>query len=213
MDYYTPIMSTNSSEPVFIKEPIAKEKVYSMWLAQLDRIEQSTISNDFEDRDRASENAMDIGFRLFPIIDSIALNLLGKLNGRKYLKRLGYSSKESDMIYTMFRNGMMHGRNPYRVEYDDGEVSWGLMSSSGSSGIVPHFPGYTDPKNPQFNHPADKAFTYTKLSEGLYHASLSLTSFLSHIRYDLIERQKNDERDTIEFIVGQKIKGKTPTIK
>lgn len=201
------------SEPKFLKKPYPKDKVYDMWLAQLDAIERSTISLKSEDEDRAFENSMDIGFRLFPLIDSVSLNLLGKLNGRKYLEKLGYSSMESDMIYSMFRNGMLHGRNPYKFEFDDGEISWELLSSSGSSGFIPHFPGYIDKDNTEFNHPADSAFTYDKLDEGKFHASLSLDSLVSHIRYDLVERKKNDKRETIRFIVGQKIDGKVPKIK
>lgn len=204
-------MRDNLSDPIFIKKSFPKDTVYSMWLSQLDAIERSTIASSFEDREKASKNSLDIGFKLFPIIDSISLNLFEKLNGRKYLKKIGYSSMESDMIYSMFRNGFAHGRNPYTFEFDDGEISWGLMSSSGSSGFVPHFPGYFDKTNPEFNMPADKAFTFTKLSKGQYHASLSLSSLLTHIRHDLTERQKADKRMTIEFVVGQKIKGKTPT--
>ena len=200
-------------DPVFLKENIPKDKVYSMWLAKLDQIEKSTISLSKDDMDTASENALDIGFKIFPIIDSIALNLLGKSNGRKYLESLGYTDKESYMIYAIFRNGILHTTNPYRFEFEDGVISWGLMSSSGSSGFVPHFPGYVDENDPLLSHPADKAFTFTKLTEGVFHATLSLDVLVAHIQYDIKKRQKEDTRDNIEFVTGQKIEGKAPTLK
>ena len=199
-------------EPNFIKESTPKNKVYSVWLAQLDKIESSTISVDFDDRSRASDNSMDIGFKLFPIIDSISLNLLGKPNGRKYLEALGYSDTESYMMFAIFRNGILHTTNPYRFEFEDGFVTWGLMSSSGSSGFVPHFPGYTDKNDPSFNVPADKAFTFTKLGERQFHASLSLDGLVAHIRHDLTERQKREDRVNIDFVIGQKMDGKVPSL-
>ncbi len=205
----------NLNDHEFIKQPIDKDKVYSIWLSILSKIEQSTIHTGTTEKDYrdASENSMDIGYRLFPLIDSISLNLLGSLSGRKYLKKLGYSSMESDMIYSMFRNGFLHGINPYRFKFTDGEISWGLSSSSGSGGFTPHFPGYTDELNPEHNLPADKAFSYIKLDEGLFHASLSLDNLVAHIKYDLTERQKTDNRKTINFVIGQKINQKTPRIK
>lgn len=205
-------MNDINPEPVFIREPFPKDKVYSMWLAKLDGIEKSTIAVDRKDIERASENSMDIGFKLFPIIDSISLNLLGKPNGRKYLEDLGYSDTESYMMYAIFRNGILHTTNPYSFEFEDGVVSWGLMSSSGSSGFVPHFPGYTNEDDPSLSIPADKAFTFTKLGNREFHVSLSLDSLVAHIRHDLTERQKNDNRDKIDFIVGQKMAGKVPSL-
>lgn len=205
-------MSDTTSEPEFITESLPKEKVYAMWLAQLEKIEGSTIAVDFEDRNRASENSMDIGFKLFPIVDSISLNLLGKPSGRKYLETLGYSGAESYMMYAIFRNGLLHTANPYRFEFEDGIVSWGLMSSSGSSGFVPHFPGYFNEDNPEFNVPADKAFTYIKLGDGAFHASLSLDGLVAHVKHDLIERKKNDKNVSINFVIGQKMSGKVPKV-
>lgn len=203
-------MCNNSSEPVFIKEQFPKEAIYSMWLTQLDKIESSTIAIDFEDRNRAIENSMDIGFKLFPIIDSISLNLLGKPNGRKYLEALGYSGRESYMIFAIFRNGILHTTNPYRFEFLDGVVTWGLMSSGGSSGFVPFYPGYADEKNPSFNVSADKAFTFIKLGEGQFHASLSLDVLVAQIKHDLMERQKRDDGASVDFVIGQKIDGNVP---
>lgn len=197
-------------EPDFIKEPFPKDKVYSVYLSQLDTIERSTISSDVKDQDRAIENSMDIGFKLFPIIESISLNILGKRNAREYLKKLGYSGMESDIMYSMFRNGMLHTTNPYELKFENGVVSWGLMSSSGSGGFPPHFPGYKNVDNPELNRPSDKAFTYERLSNGDFHASLSLSSLLAQIRYDLTERLKNDKRDKIEIVVGQRINHKIP---
>ena len=154
----------------------------------------------------ASDNALDIGFKLFPIIDSISFNLYGK-NGRYYLKKLGYTDLEADLMYSMFRNGQLHNANTYRLVYDDGEISWALSSSSGSGGFVPHNPGYNSVEYPEDNMPADKAFEFESI-DGEYYASLSLNQLASHVRYDLEKRKAEDMRDEIDFIVGQRLAGK-----
>lgn len=198
--------------PIFIKELLPKDRVYGMWLSQLEKMERSTIYSSIEDRDQALENSMDIGYKLFPLIDSVALNLLGKPNGRKYLEALGYSEKESFMMYAMFRNGILHTTSPYTFRFENGEISWGLMSSSGSSGFLPHFSGYSSPENPELDIPADKAFTYDKLGDNVYHASLSLDGLVAHIKHDLTERQKQDQRREVEFVTGQQVDAEVPSI-
>ena len=199
-------------EPVFIMKSLPKEKVYSVLLSQLNEIENSTISIDEKNIERATNNSMGIGFKLFPLIDSIALTLFKKTSGRYYLKKLGYSREVVQMIYSVFRNGIIHTLKPYRFEYKDGVITWGLSSSSGSSGFSPYDPGYIDIKNPEFNIPADTAFNYHKFSNSSFHASLSLNILVAQIKYDLNIRQKDDERDLIDIVVGQKINGKIPTL-
>lgn len=113
-------------------------------------------------------------------------------------------------MYIIFRNGLSHGTNPRHSVYDDGEISWGLMSGSGSSGFPRHFPGYIDEENPKYNVPGDKAFSYVMLSKGAYHASLSLDSLVAHVKYDLEQRRTLDKRKKIQFVVGQRINSKLP---
>lgn len=198
-------------EPEDIREPIDKNKVYQVFLEQLNMIERSTISVDETDRDRARENSLDLGFKLFPIIESVAMNIAGKTT-RAYLKELGYSKTEANLMHSIFRNGLLHNFNPFHCIYNDGEISWGLMSSSGSSGFVPHFPGYKS-DDEKYSMPADKAFAYEKIGEGQVHASLSLDALVSHIRYDLNERLKKDTRATIDLVVGKRFFEKMPTVK
>ena len=128
------------STPEFIKKELSKDDVYDMWLSQIDNLERSTISHSIEDR-TALDNSLNLGFQLFSIIDSVSYNLFGK-NGRHYLKELGYTDQGADLIFTIFRNGQMHNTQSYKLVYEDGEITWGLMSGSGSGGFTPHFPGY-----------------------------------------------------------------------
>lgn len=194
----------NLAKVEFVTTPFPKDEVYNMWLAQIDKIERSTISTGPGDT-TASDNALDIGFKLFPIIDSVSFNLYGK-NGRHYLKKLGYSDLDADLMYSMFRNGQLHNANTYRLVYDDGEISWALSSSSGSGGFTPHDPGYIDQENPEDNVPADSAFDFENIG-GTYYASLSLNRLTSHVKYDLEKRKAEDSRDEINFIVGQRVDG------
>lgn len=199
------ICSKPDQRPEFIRRALQKDEAYNMWLAQIDKIERSTISTSAGDM-VASDNALDVGFKLFPLIDSVSFNLFNK-NGRYYLKKLGYTDLEADLMYSMFRNGQLHNTGSYRLKFDDGEIGWGLLSSSGSGGFTPHHPGYTDKEHPEDNIPADKAFEYVKLGDE-YHASLQLDRLAMHVKYDLEQRKVADERDQIDFIIGQKINGK-----
>jgi hypothetical protein len=196
----------DSEKPTFVRKALPKDEVYDMWLAQIDKIESSTISTNSDDM-VAVDNSLNVGFRLFPIIDSVSFNLFGK-NGRHYLKKLGYSDLEADLMYSMFRNGQLHNTSTYRLVYDDGEIGWGLMSSSGSGGFTPHDPGYVSEEYPEDNIPADKAFEYKAFEGNVYHASLQLDRLAMHVKYDLEQKKAADTREEIEFIIGQRIKGK-----
>ncbi len=200
-----------SSEKIFIKKFYPKEKVYAIWLSQLDKMENSTIYSNVEDRSEALENSLDIVFKLFPIIDSISLNLFSGKSGRKYLKKLGYTPKESQIIYDIFRNGVLHTLSPYTLKYNDGVIICGISSSCGSSGFTTHFPGYHDSKDAKFDKPPDKAFTYAKLKNGLYAAHLSLSVLVAHIRYDLLKRKEEDTRETVEIVIGKTLDQPIPS--
>ena len=201
------------STPEFIKKELLKEDVYDMWLSQIDNLERSTISQSSEDR-TAVDNSLSLGFQLFPIIDSVSYNLFGK-NGRHYLKKLGYTDQEADLIFTIFRNGQIHNTQNYKLVYDDGEITWGLMSGSGSGGFTPHFPGYISEDFPEDNLPPNSAFEYKKFgNQGneppIYRAMLQLDRLAAHIRHDLHQRKANDTRKHIDFIIGQRVEGVVP---
>jgi hypothetical protein len=195
--------------PELVYQPLPKNQVYDMWLVQLDRIEKSTLSKGAGDTN-ATDNALDMGFKLFPIIESISQTLLGK-NGRHYLKSLGYSDQDADMIFRIFRNGHAHGGTNRRLVYDDGkDVNWAMFSSSGSGGFRPHDPGYTSEAFPEDNMPAEKAFEYVGFKDGSAWANLTLDRLAAHIKYDLERRKKADKRKEIDFIVGEKVAGNRP---
>lgn len=209
-ELYKCIRKCNCQDPEFISEPKPASEIYSKLISQLNRLESSTITSDPSNIDVASTNSIEIGFKLFPILEFISYNLLNKRNPRDYLKTLDYSGIEADLMISMFRNGLLHNINPHRFVYEDGEVDWGLMSSSGSGGFRPHYPGFEDKDNPGNNIPADKAFTYEKLSDGSFHASLSLDRLVAHIKYDLEQRKITERRSAIDYIVGLRFASKVP---
>lgn len=182
-------------EQEFVRKPFPKDDVYDRWLGMLDKIEQSTISTSSEDRD-AVERSLEIGYKLFPIIDSISFTLFDK-NGRHYLKQLGYSDAEADVAYKSLRNGLLHNASARRLFYEDGEVQWSIFSSSGSGGFTPHHSGddYFD---------ADKGIEYFKIGEE-YFIWITYDRLVSHIRHDLLQRKSDDDRTSIDLIIGEKI--------
>jgi len=190
------VLSVMDDEQEFVRKPFPADDVYDRWLGMLDKIEQSTISTSSEDRD-AVERSLEIGYKLFPIIDSISFTLFDK-NGRHYLKQLGYSDAEADVAYKSLRNGLLHNTSAKRLFYEDGEVQWSIFSSSGSGGFTPHHPGddYFD---------ADKGIEYFKIGE-VYYIWITYDRLVSHIRHDLLQRKSQDTRITIDQIIGEKIK-------
>ncbi len=180
--------------PEFVTKDFTKDVVYDQWLNKLQKIEESTISTGDEDT-RATDNSLDIGYKLFPIIDSIGMTLL-KGNGRKYLKKLGYTDAEADITYRALRNGILHGTSPRRLVYEDGEVSWSIFSSSGSGGFVPHHPG-------DEYSPPDKGIDYFQTANGEYMIWIFYDKLVMHIKYDIEKRKGEDNSDTISLVVGE----------
>lgn len=175
----------------------------------LDKIEKSTIPISHKDIERASEESMECIFKLFPIIESISQTLFNSRDGgRAYLKKLGYLKEESNLIYNIFRNGIMHSLKPYIFKYKDGELSWGYGSSSGSGGFRPYYPGYVDSVDSKHNISPEKAFFCVELSKGFFHADLSIDRLVAQIKYDLKERKEKDKRKKINVIVGVKMNKK-----
>lgn len=199
------------SSVVFIKETLPVTRAYAMWFARLEWLKNSTIADDFDSREIASGNSMNLGFMLFPILESICINLLGKNNTRDYFKELGYTGVEADLINLIFRNGLLHSGNPKTLVYDDGKIVWGLMSTSGSGGFMPYDPGYTNKDDPSYNLPGERAFSYEKIGK-IFHASLSLDRLVAHVEYDLKQRQSTETRKIIQFVVGQRMDGNLPQV-
>ncbi|HEX6752496.1 MAG TPA: hypothetical protein VF093_02760 [Solirubrobacterales bacterium] len=176
---------------------MSKDSVYDGWLIQIDSLEQSTRSLSAHD-DQASDNALRIGFQLFPVIDSVAYNLFEE-SGPRYLEELGYSTRDARLIFKVFRNGQLHNALTHRLAYEDGEVIWSMSSSAGSGDWRPHVEG------------VDRPFVYEwNDKNGVGHAYLRLSGLASQVRKDLEQRKSADGRDEVPFIVGQKLSGKAP---
>lgn len=183
--------------PEFVWHCVSKGSFYDAWLSQIDSLERSTRSLSAEDK-HASENALALGFRLFPIIDSVSYNLF-ESGGRRYLRELGYSRRDADLIFSMFRNGQLHNALTHRLQYEDGEVIWSISANSGSGDWRPHSEG--------FDHP----FFYEWDEEsGVGRAFLQLTRLAAQVRLDLEQRKSVDSREEIPSIVGRKLTGKAP---
>ena len=75
--------------PDYIWEEKPKEKVYQMLNAQINNLEKSTIISEENGSQNASENSIDMGFKLFPILETISTSIVGKTNTRDYLEELG----------------------------------------------------------------------------------------------------------------------------
>jgi hypothetical protein len=163
----------------FIFRPVAKDKVYDYWLNRVDVIEALTVNSKPAD-------TLDIGYLLFPLIDSISYTLFGS-SARKYLKELKIS--HPDLVYTMFRNGLLHNMSSYKLEYSDGEVYAALMSSGGTGGFRQFNPGSTSDDFPAFNIPPEKVFEYVDAKDGTMHAMLQLDRLAALVRHDLIIRK------------------------
>lgn len=188
---------TATQSPEFVWRHVSKDSFYDAWLSQIDSLEDSTRSLSAEDK-RASENALALGFRLFPIIDSVSYNLFGK-GGRRYLRELGYSRRDADLIFSIFRNGQIHNALAHQLQYEDGQVIWAMSASAGSGDWRPHIEGI------------DQAFSYEWSEESeTGQAFLHLTRLAAQIRHDLEQRKSTDPRQEIPLIVGQKIPRKVP---
>lgn len=177
-----------------------------MWLQQIDDIEKSTIGVMGEDKTKES---LDIGYRLFPLIDSISITLFNS-GGKKYLKELGISHPY--LVYTMFRNGILHKMSNYRLVYDDGEIGWATFSSSGTGGFIPYDEGYVSTEYPETNMPAEVVFEYKQLGNGECRAWLFLDRLAAQIRHDLKKRKLADKRTHLSIVTGKRIHGKKPSI-
>ena len=174
-----------------------KDEVYDEWLKAIDSLEQTSRSTSVDDH-IAPENALNIGFRLFPIIDSVSFNLFGG-NGRRYLEELGYSPQEADLIFLMFRNGQLHNTRTHSLAYEDGEVIWSMSSDSGSGNWRPHIEEFDKPFNYEWDGETETG-----------HAYLRLSGLAAQVRKDLEQRKGSDERDEIPSIVGKRMKGDAP---
>ncbi len=186
----------------FITKTTAKDQVYEFWLTRIDLIEKTTIGKD------TSTASLDIGFFLFPLIESISYTLFNS-GGRKYLEELGVS--HPDLVYKMFRNGLTHNMSSYRLSYGDGDVHASLFSSGGSGGFIPYDKGYTSEEYPEDNMPAETVFEYKIREDGYNTAWLMLDRLTAQIRHDLHKRKIADDRESIELIIGKVIDGDMPS--
>ena len=194
----------NKNEFIFTEKP--KEEAYNHWLAKIERIERFTMESSHPG------DSIDIGFFLFPAINSISSNLGYSLRG--YLRELGLSKRDAHLICEIFRNGLLHNYGNHRLVFDDEEsITWGMFSSGGSGGFRAYNPGYTSDEYPEDNLPPDRIFVYEEIDKEGEHvmATLYLDRLAALVRYDLEQRRVSDQRTTIPLIVGKRVKGKRPT--
>jgi len=178
----------------YLHETRASHDLYGMWIKDIDLIDRVLTVLPNENQDDVRELSKRVAVLLFPIIESISINIFqGGL--RKYLKELDYSSKEADLISKMFRNGFSHYNRAMRLEYEDGIVMADWHSVSGSSGLLQAH--------------SRKAFTYYK-SGDCNRACLELHWFATQVKTDLESRLEGEEPFQVNYVIGQKIEGTRP---
>jgi hypothetical protein len=186
-------------KPTFLRERITSDDFYEGILVRIASIEELLRPP----RAGKIRDSLRIVFEVFPLLEYISYCLFYK-SGRHYLEKLGYSRRESDVMYRMFRNGHAHGLGPYSLEYLDGNVTWELSSGSGSGPPLPYDPGFVNEDHPENNLLSEKVFEYVRLPDNSYHASLKVDRLLAQLRYD-IDKRKQGEPGYVEIIIGQKI--------
>lgn len=192
------------TQPVFIYHTISRPDFYEGILQRVSHIEELLLIT----ADRRIGSSLRIVYELFPLIETIAINLFPGRSSRHYLEKLGYSRREADILIRMFRNGHAHNGSTYRLQYDDGEVTWGLRSGGGSGRPSPYDAGYIDEKDSAYNIPAETVFEYLEMPDGSYYASLSADRLLAHVKHDIEQRAASDTEETIEYVIGQKVQGR-----
>ena len=185
-------MSLDNSK--YIHEVRTSHDLYKMWIEDIELIDRLLTVAPGEDNSDAVALSRRVAILLFPIIESVSINIFGG-SLRKYLTELGYSSKEADLIARMFRNGFIHYNRAIRLEFDDGTIKADWHSVSGSDGLL--------------QPTSRKSFTYYR-SDPDNRACLELHWFASQIKFDLEGRLKNEVPRSINYVIGQKIKGSIP---
>ena len=191
------------NKPIFIRDNISAAEFYEGIIAAVGSIEDHLYIQP----DSPNKSMFEIVHQVFPLIESISYSLFDK-SSRHYLKQLGYTDGEADVIIKIFRNGYAHSNRARMLKYDDGEVSWSILSGGGNTGPMPYDPGYTSKDYPEDNEPAEVVFDYVSLPNGSYHASLSIDRLLAQIRYDIEQRSNSSNSETVSVIVGEIVKGK-----
>lgn len=191
-------------KPVVIKKSLLLADILKYWLKQIDKMDYLTkieLDGDYA-------FAFDTAYLLFPLMESISFNLYGK-SIRYYMKILGLTSKESEILVTVFRNGLIHNSQFYEIQYDDGTVHWAILASGGTGGIRPYDVGYEDTEDSHYSIPPERVFDYETVNSVSY-ASLYLDRLIALVRHDLINRMQNIKEQRINFIIGQKVIGNKP---
>ena len=184
-----------ASEKNYLHEVRSSHDLYQMWMEEINLLDRLLTTKPGTDQSDTIGLAKRAAALLFPVVEAVSINIFGG-NLRKYLKELGYSSKEANLMYTMFRNGFAHYNKAIRLEYDDGIIRAEWHSVSGSAGFLQPF--------------GRKAFTYYK-SDPDNRACLELHWFASQIKSDLESRLSNEENRDVNYVIGQKIEGHRPS--
>jgi hypothetical protein len=182
-------------ESRFIWDEVPAEELFDGWLNELQRIEDNSRSFSHDD-ERAAHLARNLGLFLFPIIESISENLFEE-GGRRYLRELGYSERNANLMILIFRNGLAHNARGYRLRYDDREIGWAVISNAGSGPIRPFMPW------------ADEPFV-VRWDESGGQVTLHVARLLAHVRLDLETRRQSDLGGLVRMIVGRRLSGVAP---
>lgn len=174
-------------------ETRGRHEAYREWIGHLKMIEYA-LTTQGEPDEQTIALARNMGLLVFPLIDTISQTLF-KGGPRKYLRKLGYTNREADLMITIFRNGQIHDLKNRRLVYDNGVVHWALHSTAGTSGL---------PKTGR------NAFTYYRNTAGVHLAHIELHWLVPQIREDLEARLDADPENQIKIIVGQRIRRKRP---
>jgi len=150
--------SKKSVETESLTQEIETEKLFKHWFQLLQLIEDKFLKSG------SPELSFQIVYLLFPLIESISFSLFNKAP-RYYLKQLNIS--HPDLVLTMFRNGHMHNLMAHKLEYNDGEIGWGISSSS-SSIVRPYDPGFNKKDFPERFREPEKEFEYFIFESNLF---------------------------------------------
>lgn len=188
-----------------ITKKLKKDKVFDLWM---DHIRKTEVAKNLSIDKNDSSYAYAIAYLIFPLLESIGLNLFqGDMKDYLLDADPRLSKSEVTMLTEIYRHGLIHGLHERKLIYNDGtEISWGTFTGS-SSVEIPYNEGYHNDEHPGLNEPAEKFFTCER--DGCkYYATLNLEILLRFIKYDLEKRRKNFAGKTIDFVIGRHMKEK-----
>lgn len=186
----------------FIVDNRPAEWVLNYWLTNLNQI-KDTIAKGTDYLNLASVGS-------YALAEAISFNLFGR-SARHYYEVI-LEIPHSHLLYEAFRNGYTHSYKPNALQYDDAYISWAWSSDTSPSGFRPYYPGEYDEETHEEYFPPDTITEYIEFEKGHKQLSITLDRLVARIEADLKERLASvSSDDTIDFIVGKKIRGSSPS--